>query len=56
MFKSILDNIPGLGDKRKEIILNAYPDMNMLKEASLEELSQVLPKDVALALFNKLRS
>lgn len=56
MFKSILDNIPGLGDKRKEIILNAYPDMNMLKQASLEELSQVLPKDVALALFNKLRS
>lgn len=56
MFKSILDNIPGLGDKRKEIILNAYPDMNMLKEASLEELSQVLPKDVALALFNNLRS
>lgn len=56
MFKSILDNIPGLGDKRKEIILNTYPDMNMLKQASLEELSQVLPKDVALALFNKLRS
>lgn len=56
MFKSILDDVKGLGEKRKEIILNSYPDMNMLNQASLEELSQILPKDVALALFNKLRS
>ena len=30
------------------------PDINKLKEASLSELEQFLPKDVALSLYNKL--
>ena len=29
-------------------------DINLLKDASLEELEQILPKKVALALYNKL--
>ena len=40
--------------KRKELINKAYPDINLLKEATVEELSQLLPKDVAEELFNKL--
>ena len=55
MTSSILDNIKGLGAKRKELINKAYPDINLLKQATVEELEQLLPHDVAVALFNKLR-
>ena len=54
MKTSILDGIKGLGDKRKELINRAYPDINLLKEATVEELSQLLPKEVAIDLYNKL--
>ena len=54
MKSSLLDDIKGLGDKRKELINKAYPDINALKEATVEELSQLLPKDIAEELYNKL--
>ena len=54
MKTSLLDDIKGLGIKRRELINKAYPDINTLKEATIEELSQLLPKDVAEELFNKL--
>ena len=54
MKSSLLDDIKGLGTKRKEIINKAYPDINLLKQATVEELSQLLPKDVANELYNKL--
>ena len=55
MKSSILDDIKGLGDKRKELINKAYPDIALLKEATIEELSQLLPREVAEALYMKLR-
>ena len=51
---TILDGIPGLGEKRKEMIYRAYSDLDSLKNASVEEFSQILPLDVATALYNKL--
>ena len=54
MKSSILDDISGLGEKGKEKIYRAYQDINLLKEASLEELEQILPRKVALALYNRL--
>ena len=54
MKASILDDIKGLGMKRRELINKAYPDITLLKEATVEELSQLLPKDVAEELWNKL--
>ena len=51
---SYLDDVPGLGPKRKEMIYRAYSDIDKLKNASIEELSQFLPNDVATALFNKI--
>ena len=54
MKSSLLDNVEGLGDKGKEKIYRAYQDINLLKEASLEELEQILPKKVALNLYNKI--
>ncbi len=51
---SILDDISGLGDKRKEKIYRAYPDLESLKRASIEEFAQFLPHEVAEELYNKL--
>lgn len=53
MKSTIFDGIEGLGDKRKEKLYRAYPDINDLKNASLEELEQILPPEVALKLYNK---
>ena len=55
MTVSIFDEVKGLGSKRKELLQHFYPDIISLKEASVEDLSQILPKDVALALYDKLR-
>jgi len=54
MTKSILDDIPGLGSHRKEMLNKAYKDINELKNASVEELSQIVPYQVAEAIFLKL--
>ena len=56
MLVSLFDDIKGLGDKRKELINRLYPDINKLKEASINDLEQILPSDVAEALYMKLHS
>jgi len=53
--KSILDDIEGLGDKRKQLILDHYVDIDMLKKATVEELCQYLPKNVAERIVEKLK-
>ena len=54
MTVSIFEDVKGLGSKRRELLEHFYPDINSLKEASVDDLSQILPKDVALELYNKL--
>lgn len=56
VFVSVLDQIKGLGLKRKQLLLERYPDINDLKKASLEELSQLIPSQIALELKTKLNS
>ena len=53
---SILDDIPGLGEKRKDKLLRAYPTLESLKNASIEEFAQFLPEEVAIALYSKLHN
>ncbi len=52
--KSILDDIEGLGPKRKQLILDHYTDIDSLKNATVEELSQYLPKEVAIKVKEKI--
>ena len=52
--KGILDDIKGLGSKRKELITRRYPDIDSLKKASIEELSQIVPLEVATEIRKKL--
>jgi len=56
MFKSIFDDIKGLGKKRLETLLKQYQDIDELKKASEAELSQILNKEVASVLYKKLHS
>lgn len=44
---SILDEVKGLGSKRKETLLKAFPSTADLKNASIEEISQYVPINVA---------
>ncbi len=54
MTVSIFDEVKGLGSKRRELLQHFYPDINSLKEASEDELRQILPADVAKELYEKL--
>lgn len=54
-FVSILDNVPGLGKKRLDKINSIYKSINDLKNASLHELEQIIPKKVAIELLKKIK-
>lgn len=47
MLASILDVVPGIGEIRKKELLKKFGSLKKLKEASVEELSEVVSKDVA---------
>lgn len=48
---SQLDKIPGIGKKRKEVLLKQFKSISGISNASLEELERVLPRDVAGAVY-----
>lgn len=52
---SLLDDIPGIGEKRKKALLKKYSSMNKMKEASIDELKEILPDDIANNLYEFLR-
>jgi excinuclease ABC subunit C len=56
MTRSILDDAPGIGDRRKKELLKAFGSVQEMAKASLEELSRVqgMNKEVALALWKYL--
>ena len=56
IYTSVLDGIKGLGKKRKMILLNTYKSIDVLKTVSFDELSQLIPKEVAKALLEKLNT
>lgn len=51
LFSSILDQVEGIGPKRKKQLLNHFKSVKKMKEASLEELKEVLPSKVAEDLY-----
>ncbi len=56
MTVSYFDDIKGLGSKRRELLNHFYPDIVSLKNATIEELSQMLPEQVAKDLYNKIHN
>ena len=53
---SILDNIDGIGEVRKKNILKKYNTITKMKEASIDELSELMPRNVALDFYNYLKN
>jgi len=49
MVKSVLDDIKGIGDKRKKALLKAFGSVDNIKKASVEELSKVTGMNVKAA-------
>ena len=53
---SVLDNINGLGEIRKKKLIKKYGSITKIKSASIEELSEIIPKQVATELLTYLNS
>ncbi len=56
LISSYLDEVEGIGPKRKKELLSKFGSVVKLKEASLEDLESILPKEVANNLYLTLRS
>jgi excinuclease ABC subunit C len=54
--ESILDNMNGIGKKRREELLKKYHTINNIKKQSVEELSKILPSKVAQDLLKFLEN
>ena len=52
---SILDLVPGIGEVRRKELLKKFGSLKKLKEASIEELKQIIPEEVAESLFSYLK-
>ncbi|MBR5796361.1 MAG: excinuclease ABC subunit UvrC [Erysipelotrichaceae bacterium] len=52
--KSILDEVSGIGEKRKKKLMNHFGSFKKIKEATIEQLSEILPNQVASDLYRVL--
>ena len=52
---SILDVVPGIGDKRKKTLLKHFGSLRNMKNAPLEELTNVVGEQPAKKLFDYLK-
>ena len=53
---SLLDMVEGIGPKRRKQLLRRFESLKKMKEASLEDLEEVLNKDVAKNLYDYLKT
>ena len=51
---SILDDIPGIGSTRRKALMKAFHNIGDIREASVEELSQIpnIPKNIAEEIYS----
>jgi len=54
LHREIFDSVPGLGEKRKEVLRKHYPTLESLMAANESELLQIVPTESARALYLKL--
>ena len=52
---SVLDNIEGIGAKRKKELIKTFGSIAKLENASIEELSQIIPEATAIRLQEYLK-
>jgi len=54
--KSILDEVEGIGPKRKKLLLKTFGSLSKLKEATVEEIAEVVPREAAEHVYEALHS
>ena len=52
---SVLDKIPGVGEKRRAQLLKHFKSVKAIREASLEELERAVPQSTAQAVYQYFR-
>lgn len=56
-FQSLLDDIPGIGEKRKKLLLKTFGSVKKIKETSIEDIVALgIPAPVAKELLDKINS
>jgi excinuclease ABC subunit C len=56
VFQSILDEIDGIGEKRKKALLKQFGSVKKMKEANIEDFAKIgIPANVATELMRKLQ-
>lgn len=53
VFKTIYDDVPGIGEKRKKRMLELYPTIESLEGVKKEELMQIIPEESAIEVLRK---
>jgi excinuclease ABC subunit C len=56
MVDSVLDEVPGIGPKRKKDLLKRFGSLKKLREAGADTLAEVVPKNVADDLYSALHN
>ena len=51
-FASKLDAIPGVGEKRRHDLIKSFQSLKAIREASVEQLALVVPKNTAQAVYD----
>ena len=52
---SILDNITGIGSKRKKELIKTFGSVSKMEDATIEELAKIIPEPVAIELKTYLK-
>ena len=55
VYSSLIDDVKGLGPKRKKALLKRFKTIEGLSGASLDELRKIVPEEVALELLSLLK-
>ncbi|MGI9649109.1 MAG: helix-hairpin-helix domain-containing protein, partial [Acidimicrobiia bacterium] len=54
MVDSILDDVPGVGPSRKKALLRSFGSLKRLREASIDQIEEVVPRNVAQSVYGAL--
>lgn len=56
LFSNSLKSVEGLGDKRIQNLISKFETIDKIKEATIEELSQIVPKSIAMKIKDKINN
>jgi excinuclease ABC subunit C len=56
MVDSVLDEVPGIGPKRKRKLIRHFGSLKKIREVGADDLAEVVPRNVAVSLYAALHS